>query len=283
MEGAKTFGREATRYFEKYPDSRPLRVTKRVCRELHLPLKGPDFRKRLNEARQIKLRVRRRINGTKSDNPRLLELLVNAALLPSAHRVVGHCHVPDWLRDAVVSAAMSGVGGWRVAGNGGLRSGMLRCRLPGKKYRMTLHPRTGRLDVYGGRGRVDFEDFKDAIGENLSSMVARWCNSPEDARLLKEDLRSFLVGELWSSAKSYHLVIPIQGMEGVGPFKIRLEYFGLTLRHDGSHPSCIEIEVNEPSWVRELLQALLELRLRAAKKRSEDATSDEGGSGGRGD
>jgi proline iminopeptidase len=37
---------------------------------------------------------------------------------------------------------------------------MLRCKLPGKEYRMTFHPRTGRLDIYGGRGRVDFEDFK---------------------------------------------------------------------------------------------------------------------------
>lgn len=252
MEDLKTFGGEANRYFGKYPHSRPLKVAKAICGQLHLPVKGPDFRRKMNEARQIKHRVLKRINATESDNRRVLEQLVNGGLLPSAHRVVGLCHVPVWLGDAIAKGARECFGGWRAAGNGRLRSGMLVCRLPGKKYRMVFQPRTGRLDFFGGRGRVDFDDFKETVAGNLLSLVDLFCISPVDSRLLKEDLRS-LLGEVWSGAASYHLAIPAGGMEGVVPFKIRLAYLGITVRHDGSHPSCIEIEVNEPRWIRELL------------------------------
>jgi hypothetical protein len=282
MENA-SFGNQVRRYFEKYPSSRPLKVARIVCSQLRLPLSGREFQMKLNEVRQIKHRVRKRINAIKSDDQVQLERLVNGGLLPSAHRVVGHCQAPWWLADAIVKAARERFGGWFAAGNGRLRSGMLRCKLPARKYRMTFHPRTRRLDVYGGRGRVDFEDFKAAVAGNLSSLLDLSCASALDARLLKEDLPS-LLRDLWSGAAAFHIAIPTGGMESVVPFKIRLAYMGITVRHDGSHPSCIEIEVNEPRWVRELLRALEELRgLGAASKPNTTDITKQGGGAGRND
>jgi hypothetical protein len=277
MDAVKTFGGEVRRHFEKYPDSRPLTVAKRVCGEFNLSLSGRDFRKKVNEARQIKHRVRKRINATKSDNPLRVQRLVNAGLLPSVHRVVGHCHVPLWLGDAIAKGARESFAGWRVAGQGRLRSGMLRWGLPGKKYRMTFHPRTRRLDVYGGRGRVDYEDFKRVVTENLSSLVDLFCISPEDSRLLKEDLDSLLF-EVWSGAASYHLVIPAPGMESVVPFKVRLAYLGITVRHDGSHPESIEIEVNEPHWVRQILASCQVPKSSSSREDAGEIGSTEGSS-----
>jgi len=245
----ETFADALRQYFQKYPESSPKHAALASCWRLGLPTFGSQFQKKLNEARQIKLRLKRRklrFDAIQSDRSGIKKGVVNGAVEVDVHRVVFSGTMPSWLKESVARAAKAEFAGWRVAND---RTGLLVCELEKlgfRPYRIIAYRSSGLMTVYPGRRRYDDNQLKI---DSLSNMIQVFTElGPEDRRRAGELEKSLqelseFCNEVFAQ-RGGHAAFKVAGIRNAAPFKIRVKSRGLNVRHDGSHPDCIELEID---------------------------------------
>ena len=266
-EGTSTFAQAIRRYYEKYPEAGGAAAAEEVCKQLHMPC---DEKKK-TYARVLKNRGKATITAGKSDRSAARGGVVTDVV--GFHRVTfGPVEVPGWLAAGIVEAAGRPeeveCHGWRRAG-GRSKNGMLHCLIPGTEFRMVFYPSTGKLTVYAGDGELDREkreELRVAVVGNLASVVQPVVCASSDPPSLAENLRKvfgglegFVDGVLLApDSRGYHMTWFREDFKDIGPFKMVWKDRGLAVRKDGSHPTCLEVEVS-PTGMTDLRQRMLGL------------------------
>jgi hypothetical protein len=242
-----TFAQAVRQYLQRYPESSPKQAALAACRRLHLPTSGPQFHKKLNETRQIKYRLnkaKRNVNIVRSDGSHVIKGVGNGGVEFDVHRVVFSGTMPSWLIASVTRAAQREFAGWRVAND---RTGLLVCefeRLGFSPYRIVAYRCSGFMTLYPGRRSYNYDELKYVSWSNLVHVLNEM--GPEDQRQFGEryqvELREFWDGVF--ARVGSHVAFKVRGMKNATPFKIRVKSRGLNVRHDGSDPDCIELEVD---------------------------------------
>jgi len=281
----KTFAGAVRQYLLKYPESSPKQAALAACRLLGLATSGFQFRKKLNEARQVKYRLKSRkqsVNVVQSDRSGVMKGVVDGAVEVDVHKVVFSGTMPGWLVGTVARAAEAEFAGWRVAND---RTGLMVCELEKsgfRPYRIVAYRSSGFMAVYPGRRSYDEEDLKFVSWSNMVYVLNEM--GPEERRQsgglekYQAELREFC-DEVFAQGGG-HLAVKVAGMRNVAPFKIRVKNRGLNVRHDGSDPDCIELEVDPQAAdlrtiVRESREVAREVRELRAAVRDQNAAMKE--------
>ena len=245
----QTFAEALRQYYQRYPRSSPKEATLAACKALELRLTRHQFLKKLNEARQIKYRLKKRaqdVNIIRCDRSEALKGVGNAEVAFDVHRVVFSGIMPGWLIASVARAAEVGFAGWRIAN---VRAGVLVCELEKlgfRKYRFVAYRSSGFMTVFPLRRRYDYEDLKTVFWSNLFYVLKEM--GPEDRaqpdRIERYHLELIEFRDEVFAQVGGHVAFKEAGMKNVVPFRIRVRSRGLNVRHDGSDPDCIELEVD---------------------------------------
>jgi len=255
---AKSFYEALRHFFEKNPDAAPSVAVKAICSRQNPPihLTREEYEKKRNVAKTVKRRVREGIRNGKlqvSHSPGRVDASGGVAV-QNVHRIVGHGIAPVWLGGALASAAAVGFAGWRVANE---RTKLLACEIPDTPHSMVFYQTSLRLDVFAGQRRADMVKFHQHIYQNLYDCTIRYDPSPEKRESYGLGLYN-LLEHVWQN-QTLHIAYKTRGAENLPYFRIHHKDRNVTIVHDGTDPTCIEVEFGELRGLSKTLQTSQEL------------------------
>lgn len=113
---------------------------------------------------------------------------------------------------------------------------------------MHVYPKSRKALLHIHNRRVPLPRIFNVVALDLTHMVEKEGKWDEQR---KTELGNFLEA-LKEEQYTYHVPLPVQGIEFTEKFSADLDSLGIRVRHDGSHRRCIEFEFSKPVWVRGL-------------------------------